>query len=94
MERFWSSCARTARHAWAVLAYVLRNATAAGCRPRAGQLDRYAGVEDATIEEVRFLRALLGPDHAQRQALTARMARDLVPFVPLAERLQPRLPGS
>ena len=106
VERFWSVCAKAARHAWNLLGYVLRNPAAAGLRRRrgggsgdgwggatAGRLDRFTEVDFETLDADPFLRGLLGPDGAERCRLILRMAREAVPYAPLRERLQPVLPG-
>ena len=104
VERFWSVCAKAARHAWNLLGYVLRNAAAAGLGRRrgrgdggdaaiAGRLDRFTAVDMETIDADPFLRGILGPDGSERGRLILRMSREAVPYAPLRERLQRVLPG-
>jgi REP element-mobilizing transposase RayT len=92
-ERFASGCCRNVRHAFQVVNYVLKNAVAAGYRLAATGFDRFTDVFDDVLAADRFLRSVFGPTPAVRQTLLARMARAAVPFVPVAERCQPRLPG-
>ena len=93
VERYWSSCCRSVSHAWQVLGYVLRNAQTAGYRVPPGRFDRYTAADEDAIGADGFLRALLGPTAALRRAELLRMAAGPAPFVPLADRLQQRLPG-
>lgn len=102
VERFWSTCCKTARQCWQALGYVLRNARAAGCHvPAAGPgqnarvrgMDGFTGVDEAVLGADRFLRAVLGPTERARRAALVRLCAGPAPFVPLAERLQARLPG-
>ena len=92
-ERYWSSCCRSVRHAWQVLGYVLRNARTAGCFVPRGRFDRFAAADEVTIGADNFLRAVLGPTPALRRTELLRLAAGAAPFVPLAARLQLRLPG-
>jgi len=93
VERYASGCCRAVRHAFHVVNYVLKNALVAGHRaPRAG-FDRFTDVFEDVLAADRFLRSVLGPTPAARQTLLARMAQGAVPFAPLAERCQARLPG-
>ena len=92
-ERYFSECCRTARHAFQVLGYVLKNAIARGHRALDGGIDRYTHFCEATIAADRFLCAVVGPTPRVRRALLVRMTRGPVPWAPLAERVQPRLPG-
>jgi len=89
-DRFWSTCCANARQAFATFGYVLRNP--GGCRP-ADRPDPYTAADDAVLGGDPFLRAVLGHTAEQRAALLARMAAGPLPFEPLRERLQPRLPG-
>lgn len=92
-DRYWSTCATSVKQAFHALNYVLKNAATAGLRVLRGGLDAYSGVDEELLGADRFLRSLLGPGADQRRALLLRMARGALPFIPLAERLQPRLPG-
>lgn len=93
VERFASICCRSVRQAFHALNYVIKNAIAGGYRVPAQGLDRYTDVFEDELASDRFLRAVAGPTPALRRELLARMTRGAVPFVPLAERCQPRLPG-
>jgi len=93
VERYASSCCASVRHAFQVLNYVLKNAAAAGYRLPARGLDPFSAVFEDVLAGDRFLRSVVGPTPALRWALLHRMARGAVPFVPVAERCQPRLPG-
>jgi len=93
VERYASSCCESVRHAYQVLNYVLKNPAEAGYRLPARGLDRFAAVYEDVLAGDRFLRSVVGPTPALRQELLARMARGPVPFAPVAERCQPRLPG-
>lgn len=94
VERYYSECARNARQAWNTLGYILRNPFSAGRRGVVGGgWDRYTCIDEEAIGGDGFLRSLLGPSPRERRALLMRMTRGPVPFVPLASRLQPRLPG-
>jgi REP element-mobilizing transposase RayT len=92
-DRYWSTCATSVKQAFHALNYVLKNAAAAGLRVLRGRLDAYSGVDEGLLGADRFLRSLLGPSAFQRRALLLRMAQGPLAFTPLAERLQPRLPG-
>ena len=89
-DRFWSSCCRTVRQAFAAFGYALRNPI-----PRLGGrgADPYCAFDDDALGSDPFLRSVLGLTPEQRAALLARMTAGPVPFVPLRERLQPSLPG-
>jgi len=93
VDRYASSCCPSVRHAFQVLNYVLKNAAEAGYAVPDGGQDPFTAVFEDVLAGDRFLRSVVGPTPALRQALLARMARVAVPFVPLAERCQPRLPG-
>jgi len=93
VERFASGCCRSVRHAFQVVNYVLKNAAAAGYRFPAAGFDRFTEVCDDVLAADRFLRSVLGPTPAARRTLLVRMARGPVPFVPVAQRCQPGLPG-
>ncbi len=92
-ERYYSEVCRTARHAYQALAYVLKNAVARGYRAPAGGAGPYTHFCEDTIAADRFLCSVLGPTARLRRALLVRMTRGPVPWAPLAERIQPRLPG-
>ena len=89
-DRYWSSCCRTVRQAFAAFGYALRNPTPRLARRGA---DPYSAVDDEALGADPFLRSVLGLTPEQRAALIARMTAGPVPFVPLRERLQPTLPG-
>jgi putative transposase len=93
VERFWSACCRSVRQGWAALNYVLRNPTTAGLRRPWDAGDAYTATDEQTMANDPFLRSFLGACPRQRRALLATMANGPVPFVPLAVRLQPALPG-
>jgi len=93
VERYASRCCRSARDAYAALGYVLRNPSAAGYRVPARGLDRFTDVGEDVLAGDRFLRSVVGDTAALRRPLLERMAHGPVPFVPLAERRQPPLPG-
>lgn len=93
VERYYSQCCHSVRQSWQALGYVLRNPVVAGYRVPAGGLDRYTEVCEDVLAADPFLRSVVGPTPRLRRALLVRMTRGPVPFVPLAERLQPCLPG-
>ena len=92
-ERYYSECCRTARHCFQVLGYILKNAITRGHRVPDSGIDRYTHFCEDTIAADRFLCSVVGPTPGVRRALLVRMTRGPVPWVPLAERLQPELPG-
>lgn len=92
VDRYWSVCCKTAKHFWIMLCYVLKNAVTAGFRVRRGRLDPYGAVDEETLGATAFLRAVLGPTPELRRSVVLEMAQGPLPFVPLRERLQPRLP--
>lgn len=92
-DRYWSTCCNSVKHAWMALCYVLKNAKTAGLRVLRGRLDAYTAVDEDLLDADRFLRSMLGPTPPQRRSLLLRMAQGPVPFTPLAERVQARLPG-
>jgi hypothetical protein len=92
-DRYASRCCRSVKDAYAAIGYVLRNPSAAGCRVPARGLDRFTDLGENVLAGDPFLRSVVGPTPGLRRSLLLRMAREAVPFVPLAERRQPRLPG-
>jgi REP element-mobilizing transposase RayT len=93
VERYFSTCCRNVRKAYHALNYVLKNPAAAGYRVVGREGDAYSAVFEEELAADPFLRAGVGPTPGLRRALLARMAQGRVAFVPLAERVQPRLPG-
>lgn len=93
VERYASTCAETTRHACHMLNYVLANPATAGYRLPADARDPFTEVFEEVLTGDRFLRSVVGPPGPVRGELLARMARGRVPWVPIGERCQPRLPG-
>ena len=92
-ERYWSVCCKTAKQAFHAMAYVLRNAAAAGHWVTARCLDRYTAVDEELLGANRFLRSVLGQTSAVRRALLLDMSCRRVRFKPLLQRVQLPLPG-
>ena len=92
-ERYWSVCCKTAKQAFHAVAYVLRNAAAAGHWVTARCLDRYTAVDEELLGANRFLRSVLGQTSAVRRALLLDMSCRRVRFKPLLQRVQLPLPG-
>ena len=76
-----------------MLNYVLSNALTAGCWSPVGVFDRFSGFDVGLLPENRFLRSVLGPTSAVWGPLLGEMALGRLAFVPVSERVQPRLPG-
>ena len=93
VERYWSVCCRSVKQAFVVLNYVLSNALKAGCWSPVGVFDRFSGFDVQLLPENRFLRSVLGPTPAVWGPLLGEMALGRLAFVPVSERVQPRLPG-
>lgn len=93
VERYYSACCRSVRQAFHALNYVLKNAVAGGVRRPGQGPDPYAQIDEDVLAGDRFLRSVVGPTPSHWRALLARMWSGPVPFVPVAERCQARLPG-
>lgn len=91
-DRYWSVCGKSARHAWQMLGYVLRNPVTAGIRAP-GERDPWVRFDLAALSADRFLLTVLGPTETLRREALAAMRRGPVPFRPAIERLQLALPG-
>lgn len=93
-DRFFSSVARSVRHAWNQLSYVLRNPWKDGYYPTTVHgIDPFLAVDAKLIGTHRFLRSVFGSDGPQLRDLLWRLTRDRVAFEPLRVRRQPCLPG-
>lgn len=93
VERYYSNCCRSVRQAFHALNYILKNAVAGGVRRPGLGPDPFGQVDEDVLASDRFLRSVVGPTASHWRALLARMWSGPVPFVPLAERCQARLPG-
>ncbi len=94
VERFWSTCCRSVRQAFAALGYVLRNPAAARCFVAGpGGFDRYVGVDETVLASDRFLQSVVGPTARMWRGLLRALAARRIPWVPIVERMQLRLTG-
>ncbi len=95
VERFFSVAATTARHAWRMMGYLLRNPTAAGLRPPPGELvDAYTGFEASALDSNAWMIGVFGPRGAQRRSLLLAMTRRPAPLDAYHRRAAPTSTGS
>ena len=89
-DRYFSVVARSVRQAWITLNYVLFNAGRAGIRwsRRLVGWDDFTGIDTSAMANHRFLRSVFGPDGPAFSGLALRMARAMLPYRSVPDRLQ------